>query len=57
MPIVVSLFAKTIAFDLTNRQILNANNKFFKVLKLGLIFETTLKFDFKKEKLSEVCNK
>ena len=43
------MFAITIAFDFTNLQILNANIKFFKVLELGLIFETTLKFDFEKD--------
>ena len=55
IPIVESLFAITIALDFTNLQTLNANIKFFKVLKLGLILETILKFDFEKENVSAVC--
>ena len=51
------MFAITIALDFTNLQILKANIKFFKVLELGFIFETILKFDFRNEKVSEVCIK
>ena len=40
----VNIFVKTIAFDLTNLQILNANNKLFKVLGSHL---TKLNFFFK----------
>ena len=49
IPIVLLLLERTIALDLTNLQTLNANIKFFKVFKLGLILETILKFDFEKE--------
>ena len=51
------MLVRTIALDFTNLQTLNANIKFFKVLKLGLILETTLKFDFEKENVSAFCNR
>ncbi len=44
MPTVVSLLVRTIAFDFTNLQTLNAKIRFLKVFILGLAFETTLKF-------------
>ncbi len=57
IPIVVPLFAKTIALDLTYLHTLNANIRFFNVLESGFFFDTILKFEFEKVKLSDVWNK
>ena len=57
IPTVDLSLVKTIAFDLTNLQILNAKIKFFKVLEFGFNFETTLKFFEENFKLSAVCKR
>ena len=43
IPTVVLFAARTIALDLTNRQILNAKIKFLTSLTLGFRFDTILK--------------
>ena len=52
IPTVESFLTKTIAFDFTNLQILNANNKLLKVLLFGFVLDTILKSFFEKILLS-----
>ena len=54
IPIVVPFLANTIAFDLTNLHILNANIKFSRVFKFGFTLDTTVKFFLEKVFTSEV---
>ena len=54
IPTVDVSLAKTIAFDLTYLQTLNANNKLLKVFLSGFVFDTILKFLFEKKESSFV---
>ena len=57
IPTVASWLAKTIAFDFTYLQILNAKIKFFSWDLLGFFFETTLKFLILNFSISSDCVK